>query len=500
MYSIKKSDRGILVETRAGAIKRGLETVWERICIRFGNLPGCKWVRLSLPAYELWDPSLTPRQFMAIDLHIRKCPQCAEECDNIRMVSGVLQAHAKELNPEKCLSVIDHKALVVKAWNRYVELEAEGAIRRAWAVAIAKKALISAAAFIAILGGLILSYSGGGSASESARVVPATATVSWNGGPEEPTQLAQTRASDRAGRVDQDTLAEGHSLLFESINKVSDKKALRALIESTMPHTEEEYEAWAREQYPHLLWLYDILTNAKSGLAWESGKIERYGESAESRQRFTAASRGWRKLLIDSGELFKFDYPDGPEKPNCIPSIKGLQAAAAVAGYELELAQDGTWPLPQLSYAEGGLRTNRINLHRVDTRTPFALVNSEMAADYPKTLSKNVALARSILNYLCVSARLANLDALESLNNQAFDACVMVARADNCTGGDTNQWRNTFSGVFQTRAGALALMNSRLRSEIASLSETTFTACSMNPWLNTHYPACNVSIRVIKNG
>jgi hypothetical protein len=48
-------------------------------------------------------------------------------------------------------------------------------------------------------------------------------------------------------------------------------------------------------------------------------------------------------------------------------------------------------------------------------------IEFNMPSNYPKTLSKNAILAQSSMTYLCVSYRLANLQALKSVSSQSCD-------------------------------------------------------------------------------
>ena len=137
-----------------------------------------------------------------------------------------------------------------------------------------------------------------------------------------------------------------------------------AEVDAKLPHMEDEYEAWARKEYPHIMWLYDVLmgriptsladSSASRTLSFgvdDSGAptITLPGEEGipitfafvlpdgwpkntalwdgvpanipEWAQRLFAdlpepeRPTGWRALLVYSGEIFKFDHPKPPKNP-----------------------------------------------------------------------------------------------------------------------------------------------------------------------------------------
>lgn len=284
-------------------------------------------------------------------------------------------------------------------------------------------------------------------------------------------KLASLPSDSKAStKPDTSTTPPASSGIEESLDAIVTDIFIKAEVGTELPHTEDEYEAWAREEYPHIMWLHDLLTDPENGIDWQPAPIQRSEDPSRPDERFTQASLGWRKLLIDSGEVLKFDFPDDPEKLHCVPSIEGLQLATAIAGYGLELTEDGPWLLPELDYAEGDLPATRIDLYRIETLALPALANLEIPADYAMTLSKNTALTQSTLKYLCVSSRLANLPALESLSAQVCDARVMLASAKGQEVCDTDDWRHMFRAVLEARNDVITNLNKGLRVARARLS------------------------------
>jgi len=200
--------------------------------------------------------------------------------------------------------------------------------------------------------------------------------------------------------------------------------AVGAEVEALLPHTEAEYEAWARKQYPHVMWLYDVLTKPEYGLNWQPGPIERFEASNNPGAPFTDASLGWRKLLIDSGELFRFDWPKAVNDPCCRPTLTGLEAATAVAGYAVEFCADGRFALP------AGLRDELESANPAAgdylglVSTPEGgcvspIVPAGAPDGYAALVAADIPLARRTLVYLAVSSSIIGADEWEGLADQA---------------------------------------------------------------------------------
>ena len=134
--------------------------------------------------------------------------------------------------------------------------------------------------------------------------------------------------------------------------------------EALLPHTDQELEAWARREYPDVMWLYDILC-----------------------KEFCYA-RPWREFLRESGTLLRFDWPTVKDQPNCRPSLAAVQVAASVAGYEVALADYGRFALPQLAWADVDAPSRRIGLvwRRSSAMSGFLQQMAELFRNVPPEL------------------------------------------------------------------------------------------------------------------
>ena len=221
--------------------------------------------------------------------------------------------------------------------------------------------------------------------------------------------------------------------------------AVKAEVEAMLPRTEAAYEAWARKEYPHVLWLYDVLTRPEYGICWNGDPVNvpawatrlYAGTPPESRPK------GWGALLIYSGEILRFDYPTALGELNVKPRIEAVQLAAAVAGFEAELSpvergegvgRAGGISLPGLAWA--GKNTadadlSRLRLTRSGARScPRFLPEEEkdILDGYAAEIAQSPAQARSVLVYLLISSTIAKEAAvaaeqrsLEYLADQTFE-------------------------------------------------------------------------------
>ena len=90
----------------------------------------------------------------------------------------------------------------------------------------------------------------------------------------------------------------------------------KAEVEAWLPQTDDAWETWARDEYPHVMWLYDML-GARG------------------------VEVGWKDLLFASGEAFRYDWPVDSEDPNCQPRKSALLAALEALGIDYGLLEDG---------------------------------------------------------------------------------------------------------------------------------------------------------------
>jgi hypothetical protein len=235
--------------------------------------------------------------------------------------------------------------------------------------------------------------------------------------------------------------------------------AAKAEVEVMLPHTEADYEAWARKEYPHVLWLYDVLTRPEYGICWNGEPVNVPAWAARLYAGTPPENRpkGWCALLIYSGEVFRFDYPTAPGEPNVKPRIEALQLAAAVAGFEAELSRTertesvertGGISLPGLAWAdkntadlnapdqnrrgESATDFSRLRLTRSGARSCPRFLPEEdkdMVDGYAAEIAHSPAQARSVLIYLLISSTIAKEAAvtaeqrsLQCLADQAFES------------------------------------------------------------------------------
>ncbi|MCX7015054.1 MAG: zf-HC2 domain-containing protein, partial [Candidatus Sumerlaeota bacterium] len=190
----------------------------------------------------------------------------------------------------------------------------------------------------------------------------------------------------------------------------------RADVEAMLPHTEEQYEAWARREYPHVMWLYDIL-NEDCGY-----------------------TGNWRDLLVGSGVIYSFDWSTSLEELNVRPRLQHVQLGAMAAGFRAELAADGAHLLPPLAWADLQAGTSRpgdgnwaLTFVPVegDGAESALVVDVEMPRAYTDTIAQRPAVAESILVYFAVSGQLGRAPEWEELSGIARNAlqALIAARA-----------------------------------------------------------------------
>jgi len=214
----------------------------------------------------------------------------------------------------------------------------------------------------------------------------------------------------------------------------------KAQVEAMLPRTETAYEAWARKEYPHVLWLYDVLTRPEYGICWngEPVNIPAWAERLYAGTPAQNRPQGWRALLIYSGEIFRFDYPTALGEPNVQPRIEAVQLAAAVAGFEAELSPveraEGIG-LPGLAWADKNTAAadlSRLRLTRSGARScPRSLPEEDKDAPtdgYAAEIAHSPAQAKSVLVYLLISSTIAKEAAvtverrsLQYLADEAFE-------------------------------------------------------------------------------
>jgi anti-sigma factor RsiW len=198
---------------------------------------------------------------------------------------------------------------------------------------------------------------------------------------------ADDRSADAANSVERVT-TEGREL-SELLDQEMTTAAEQALLQTLLPQTEEEYEAWARKEYPHIMWLYDVLRSPKNNFHWDGS---------------------WQELVVESGEVFRFDTPRSPQDSNCLPRLDAIVRAAAVAEFETIFTIDKQQiPLPRLQWARESdtvpIPSGIVMVKRLGLRTPIPILSAAVPEEYVDHLSCNPAVTQQALVYMAVAYR-----------------------------------------------------------------------------------------------
>jgi len=426
------------------------ERIGQELLLLLGKAPGCDWARMRFAAYYAWDATLSKREFQAIERHLFDCPMCAAEYDVVHEFRDAIEERLVAAGPR----MMSTQELVERAMARIRAAEAGNVPlftperqARLWrAPRHRQTAWAAAAACLVILAAPVLAYVGANvfqapEPSEPSEDVVVAQTQETE--VTETTQSTEPVVSDAAGPLPlggadfprDDPIAKG-------LDGPLQQKAELALVEMLLPQTEDEYEAWARQEYPHIMWLYDVLnggvpsekrglTQAEQGTS-EDGSVPAFRASgdaplwngvpvnvpdwAKALYADTPESGhpiGWRALLIYSGDIFRFDWPTGIDEANCKPRLEALVAAAAVAGFSARLDADGAFalpPLPWLERADGadGL-PECLELVPASGDPAFPLAFDAPPDDYPELVAGNIALAKQTLTYFALAGE--NTDA-----------------------------------------------------------------------------------------
>lgn len=236
----------------------------------------------------------------------------------------------------------------------------------------------------------------------------ATATSAQPAGPKGDDALPGTTADANAGFPD------AAPAINETLDSVAEAAFRDFELATLLPDTEEEYEAWARKEYPHIMALYDILIvpeGGESGAAtlWDGDPVHvpPWADRLYRAVPDAGRPRGWRALVIYSGAAIEFDWPATVDAPNYRPALEGLHNAAGVAGFSLELGRNGTYPVPRV-YAEGDTRAeSRFSLGPLRARPEWRTAPAQDTPEaYAKLLASDAELGESVLVYIAVSGGL----------------------------------------------------------------------------------------------
>jgi len=291
-----------------------IRAIRERLLALCGRVPGCEWVRIRLGAYYGWDPSLSKGEFLTIERHLDECTACAAEWQEVRHVQDTIERTLAASDPDR----ITPEAVADSVMARFEASDGKKEARRvarkvAWtSVSVAQLA----AACLLVVALPVLAYVAAqvwrGTEHDAPREQGAAVTRTDAGAVTaiaraiDPVLVEKGALISHKGALSNDDVASG-------IDEQLDRLSIQAEVEMLLPQTEEEYETWARKEYPHIMWLYGIL---REEFAWDGT---------------------WRQLLIDSGEIFRFDWPVQKADLNCQPRKSAVVAACRVAGYHCTL-------------------------------------------------------------------------------------------------------------------------------------------------------------------
>lgn len=477
----------------ANAIRRLLG--WETPCSR---------VQARLYAYAWCEPDLSETECAEILRHLAVCECCRAEFDEIE---AAIDAVGPLLYPDDALPPFDVEAMAKSITERIDcgdtgpesalvhefmqgceprfadESPYRGLCQGAFAWLGAHKRLAAMAACVLLLvAGPVLAHVAGalrgyldgaepvGETGE--QVASHRKTLPIPEMPGDAMKPGEADASASAREIDSD--------ITDSLDAELARQAARAEVEAMLPHTEAEYEAWARREYPHIMWLYDVLmgkqglTQAERGTSGDgsvpafppppdspAGRLVSFGMTDDGNPTITlpdaegnkvtlcavsekrglpsvrashnhASERdygwlspgfresiaadetglesstpitltipsepwdgvpanipewaqrlyadtpeserptGWRALLIYSGEIFKFDFPETLNEPNCIPTSEAIHWALPIG--------DAAYAFPPDNPESGTL----INAQPLSPKDPYIIA---LARDLPRAKS-----------------------------------------------------------------------------------------------------------------
>jgi hypothetical protein len=363
----------------------------RRLMILFGRAPDCPWVQLRLGAFYGWDPCLSKHEFRAIERHLQNCSACAEQWTNVYEIhelieQGIAAAQPTKATPEVIAERVMAKIDAYEAERANKGLRQRIVLKRRLALALVSACvLIIALPLLAHFGNYVWKAIRPEKAEQSRTEISFQKTRPRTT-PGEPSEMSAPENVRRANRA-----IQLEPLLGLEITRHVKEVVIGAQVEALLRNTEEKNERWARREYPHVMWLYDLLKD----------KFDYHGT--------------WQGLLIGSGEILRFDYPLSLGEPNCEPRIEGIRAAAATAGFKARLSPDGEFLLPPLVWAdiEGAGASLKLSLIAGEREKGPAIPKDEMPVGYIEEIANHPRLVESVLTYLTVSGQIAGTPELE---------------------------------------------------------------------------------------
>jgi hypothetical protein len=297
----------------------------------------CAWARSRISAYASCDPDLSDKEFKLIEQHTVCCEDCARELEHLQ---EALDVFAEILYPDESMPPLDVEAMasrIMAADESCASSESRSAeCFRLPAIRILKPATMLAALVILFIAMPILAYVGPGiyeyvvsgisldlNMESQATEGPALSMVSPSTSISDICAISQVTCDNAVWDAG---CSSGATSVMARIDEEIAILAARAEVEAMLPHTEEEYEAWARGEYPHIMALYDILIG--KGLSEERPQqpsLPANWPEMSVGERFAAlipndSSKNVRDCLLEiAAEAAKHDHPLWDGIPESIP-------------------------------------------------------------------------------------------------------------------------------------------------------------------------------------
>lgn len=399
-----------------------------------------------LARYQVSDPRVSDNERAAIDEHLSECTFCAAKYN---LLLAAQEAMAERLYPDEALPELDcagmARAIVVEEARR-AEAQLAAARQRLLRKRAFRRVARLAAACLLLVAIPVLACAGpdlwramtgtssGGSISELPLDVPLSASVDAD-----PNSSVETTIGFSCPMGTETTLSA-----LQSLDMAVAEQVLRTEVAASLPHRGAEYEAWARKEYPHVMALYDILVGRPPSLAvlpedvraalaqleqrrprWNGAPVNVPSWAEALYDGVAKADRptGWQALLVYSGEIFKFDWPDSVDDRNVNVTLDGIKRAAVVAGYPV--GEDAV-----------------------------QMTNTKMPAAYPALLADNACLARNVLRHIAISMDIVDTATTKALSASATDALLAFQNPPN-TDCNRRATMELLTHFFDTRDDSL---------------------------------------------